>query len=95
MLFFGIFFPLAGTLRGSGDTRTPFYARFVGVFLFLLGFSFVAGIILGYGLPGVYAGLFLTHVCWADIGTAGFLWGDWADTTATMIAERSNASPNE
>lgn len=88
MLFIGIFYPLAGTLRGAGDTRTPFYARFVGVFVFMLGASYLLGITLGYGLPGVYVGIVLSYVCWAVIASAGFLWGSWRETAATMIAER-------
>lgn len=89
MLFFGVFFPLAGALRGAGDTRTPFYARFVGAFAFMLGGSYLLGIAFGYGLPGVYVGIVLSYVCWAVVVGAGFLWGDWAGTAATMMAERA------
>lgn len=89
MLFFGVFFPLAGALRGAGDTRTPFYARFVGAFGFMLGGSYVLGITLGYGLRGVYVGLVLSYACWAAVVSAGFLWGGWAGTAATMMAERA------
>ncbi|WP_255170822.1 MATE family efflux transporter [Natrononativus amylolyticus] len=91
MLFFGIFFPLAGALRGAGDTRTPFYARFVGAFAVMLGVSYVAGIVLGYGLPGVYAGIVLSYVCWAVVVGVGFRWGGWAETAANMMEERADA----
>ena len=89
MLFFGIFFPLAGALRGAGDTRTPFYARLLGAFAFMIGVSYLLGITLGFGLPGVYAGTVLSYVCWAVVVTAGFVWGDWAGTAASMMAERA------
>lgn len=89
MVFLGVFFPLAGALRGAGDTRTPFYARFVGAFGVMLGGSYVLAFTLGFGLLGVYAALVLTHVTWAVIAGAGFLRGDWADTAATMMAERA------
>ncbi len=92
MPFFGVFFPLAGTLRGAGDTRTPFYARFAGSILFLLGFSFVAAVPLGYGLAGVYAGLVLSYVCWAIVVTWGFRHGGWIETATAMIDERAEAS---
>ncbi|QLK24816.1 MATE family efflux transporter [Natrinema zhouii] len=90
MLFFGVFFPLSGSLRGAGDTRTPFYARLTGTVGFLLGFSYLAGITLGYGLPGVYAGIVLSYAWWALIVAVGFRWGDWADKAATMMAERAD-----
>ena len=89
MLFFGIFFPLAGALRGAGDTRTPFYARLVGAFGFMLGVSYLLGIELGYGLSGVYVGIVLSYACWAVVVGAGFLWGEWAETAASMMAERA------
>ncbi|ELY95818.1 MATE family efflux transporter [Natrialba taiwanensis] len=90
MLFFGIFFPISGSLRGAGDTRTPFYARFTGTFGFMLGVSYLAGITLDYGLPGVYVGIILSYAWWTLVVTAGFLWSDWADTAAALIDERSD-----
>lgn len=86
---FGVFFPLAGALRGAGDTRTPFYARLLGSALFLLGASYLLGVTLGYGLPGVHAGLALSYVCWAAVVVVGFRRGGWAETATAMIAERS------
>ncbi len=91
MFFFGIFFPFAGSLRGAGDTRTPFYANLSGTVVFMLGFSYLAGITLDYGLAGVYAGMVLCYAWWALVVTAGFRWGDWADTAASMMAERADA----
>lgn len=55
-------FPFTGSLRGAGDTRTRFYARFTGVFGFMLGFAYFTGVTLGYGLVGVYAGIVLSYV---------------------------------
>ncbi|PGF15700.1 MATE family efflux transporter [Natrinema sp. CBA1119] len=89
MPFFGLFFPLSGSLRGAGDTRTPFYARLTGTTLFLLGFSYLAGVTLGYGLLGVYAGIVLSYAWWALVVGLGFLWGDWAAGAAAMMAERA------
>jgi putative MATE family efflux protein len=91
MLAFGVFFPLAGALRGAGDTRTPFYARLLGAFGFMLGLSYLLGIAFGYGLSGVYVGIVLSYVCWAVVAGAGYRWGDWAGRAATMMAERSTA----
>ena len=91
MVFFGVFFPLAGALRGAGDTRTPFYARLLGAFVFMLGLSYLLAVPLDYGLFGVYVGVVLSYVCWAVVAAAGFLWGDWAGTAASMMAERAEA----
>nr|WP_255197731.1 MATE family efflux transporter [Halorarius litoreus] len=88
MVFFGIFFPLAGSLQGASDTRTPFYARFTGTFGFMLGFSYLVGLHLGYGLSGVYVGIVLTYVWWALVACTGFLWGDWATRAERMMADR-------
>jgi putative MATE family efflux protein len=91
MLAFGAFFPLAGSLRGAGDTRTPFYARFTGTFGFMLGFAYLTGVVFGYGLVGVYAGIVLSYVWWAVVAAAGFLYGDWAGGAERMMAERADA----
>lgn len=89
MVSFGVFFPLAGALRGAGDTRTPFYARFVGTFVFMLGASYLLAIPLGYGLLGVYVGIVLCYGCWAAIVVAGVRWGGWIETATAMIDERA------
>ncbi|MFW5900500.1 MAG: MATE family efflux transporter, partial [Halodesulfurarchaeum sp.] len=57
MVPFGILSPFAGGLRGAGDTRTPFYARAIGTFGFMLGLSFILAVVLDWGLLGVYIGL--------------------------------------
>ncbi|QCS43977.1 MATE family efflux transporter [Natrinema versiforme] len=90
MFFFGLFFPLSGSLRGAGDTRTPFYARFTGTAGFLLGFSYLAGVTFDYGLTGVYVGIVLSYAWWALVVAIGFVWGDWAATAASMMAERAD-----
>ena len=92
MAFFGVFFTFAGALRGAGDTQTPFYAQFTGQFGFMLGFSYLAGVVLGYGLIGVYAGIVLTYVWGTLVVSRGFLWGGWAEKAATMMSERADAS---
>lgn len=88
MLFFAVFFPLAGALQGASDTRTPFYARFTGTVAFMLGFSYLVGIRLGYGLPAIYAGIVLTYAWWALVACVGFVWGDWAEGATRMMSER-------
>ncbi|MFW6448690.1 MAG: MATE family efflux transporter [Halobacteriota archaeon] len=89
---FGVFSPIAGSLRGAGDTRTPFYARISAAIVFLLGFSYVVGVVLGFGLFGVFAGLLLNYLWWSVVVTAGFVWGDWAERADALIAERAAAA---
>lgn len=92
MVFFGLFYTFAGGLRGAGDTRTPFYAQFTGQLAFMLGFSYLVGIVLEYGLIGVYAGIVLTYAWGTVIVVAGFHWGSWADRAATMMTERTETT---
>lgn len=50
---------LRGAMQGAGDTRSPLYASALGIGLFALGFSWLVGVRLGAGLPGVFAGVLL------------------------------------
>jgi putative MATE family efflux protein len=52
--FFGISNALAGSLRGSGDTRFPMVAAVIGMWFVRLPVGWLIGIVLGFGLPGVY-----------------------------------------
>lgn len=89
IVIFGVFSPIAGTLRGAGDTLTPFVGRIIGTVVFLLGFSYVVGIHLGYGLPAIYAAILLNYATWAAVVAIGFQWGSWADKAADLIDERA------
>ncbi len=91
IMIFGIFSPIAGSLRGAGDTRTPFYGRVSGSILFYLGFSYLVAVTLGFGLWGIYAGLILNYLWWTVVVLAGFIWGDWAAQAADMMDERAQA----
>lgn len=84
-------FVFAGGLRSAGDTRTPFYAQFTGQFGFTVGFSYLVGVVGGYGLPGVFAGLVLTYVWGAAVVGVAFSRGRWAETAASLMDERSAA----
>lgn len=92
MVSFGIFSPFAGSLRGAGDTRTPFYARAIGTFGFMLGLSYLLAIPLAWGVMGVYVGLVTSFAVWAVIVAGGFVWGNWAERAAGMMAVRAEVS---
>jgi putative MATE family efflux protein len=44
----------AGSLRGAGDARFPMLATSAGMWLVRLPTAYLFGIVLGWGLPGVY-----------------------------------------
>ena len=90
MVFFGIFFPFAGSLRGAGDTRTPLYARSIGTFGFMLGVSYLLAIPLEWGLAGIHVGIVTSYGCWAAIVVVGYVRGDWAERAAGMMKERES-----
>jgi putative MATE family efflux protein len=86
------FVTLSGALQGGSDTRVPFLARLTGTFGFLLGYSYLVGVVLGYGPAGAYAGIALSYVWMALVVAAGFRWGDWATRAADMMAERGSTA---
>ncbi|CCQ32501.1 DNA damage-inducible protein [Halorhabdus tiamatea SARL4B] len=92
MVFFGVFFPFAGGLRGAGETRIPFYARAIGSFVFMLGLSALLSVGLGWGVTGIYVGLVANYACWAVVAVAGFLWSDWAEKAAGLMEERADVA---
>ncbi|MEF8853346.1 MAG: MATE family efflux transporter [Haloarculaceae archaeon] len=81
---------LAGALQGGSDTRTPFLARTTGLFVFLLGFSYLTSVVLGWGVVGVYAGIFVHYLWILGVIAAGFVYGGWAERAATMMDERGS-----
>lgn len=89
MVFVGVFYPLAGTLVGAGDTRTPFDARFLGVVIFLLGGSYLLGVRFGLGLVGVYVGIVLSSVHLGARRRGRVAVGRLAGVGGTMIADRA------
>jgi len=92
---FGAFYPLAGALQGAGDTRTPFYARLLGVTVCMLGVSYVLSITLDFGLTGIYVGIISTHITWVIIAALGIKYGDWIDNAESMITKREQASTED
>ncbi|CAA9297291.1 MAG: Multi antimicrobial extrusion protein (Na(+)/drug antiporter), MATE family of MDR efflux pumps [uncultured Chloroflexi bacterium] len=44
----------AGSLRGAGDSRFPMISTNLGMWVLRLPSAYLFGIVLGYGLPGVY-----------------------------------------
>jgi len=90
-----VYLVFAGALQGGSDSRTPFLARTTGLFGFLLGFSYLASVVLGWGVVGVYAGVALQWV-WALVVVAwGFARGDWASKAAEMMDARGSGESGD
>jgi Na+-driven multidrug efflux pump len=88
--FLALFVVLSGSLQGGSDTRTPFVARTTGMFGFMVGFAWLVGVHLDYGVVGVYAAVFLYYVWSLAVVAAGFRWGGWAGRAAEMMEERGS-----
>ena len=86
---------LAGSLQGGSDTRTPFVARTTGMLGFMLGFSYLTGVVLGFGVIGVYAGIVLYNVWAAAIVGIQFYRGSWVDRATAMMEERGSGDGSE
>jgi Na+-driven multidrug efflux pump len=61
------------------------------MFGFMVGFTYLAGVVWGYGVVGAYAGLALSYVWMAAVVATSFHRGDWADRAARMLADRGSA----
>ena len=86
--FLATFVALSGALQGGSDTRTPFVARVSGIYLFHLGVAYVGGLVLGFGVEAVYAGIVLNSL-WATLIVAhGFREGKWIARATDMMAAR-------
>lgn len=96
MPFIALFFSFSGALQGASETRIPFIARTTGLLAFFLGFSYLVGSVLGYGVVGAYGGIVLMYVWWALLVSWSFVRSGWADrATAMMEARRSDGSTDE
>ena len=56
-VFFGTYLVLSQALRGAGDTKGPMMITYASTFLVRLPAAYLLGIVLGYGLVGIWLGL--------------------------------------
>ena len=70
---------LRGSLQGAGETRAPLVASAVGVVGFTVGFSWLFGIVLGFGVIGVFAGVLLDALVRTGMLMRVFLAGRWLE----------------
>jgi len=86
---------LQGALRGASETRVPLVARTTGLFGFMVGFTYLAGVVWGYGVLGAYAGLGLSYVWMAFVVATSFHRGDWAGRATRMLADRGSTADDD
>jgi putative MATE family efflux protein len=89
------FVVLQGALRGASETRVPLVARTTGMFGFMVGFTYLAGVVWGYGVYGAYAGLALSYVWMALVVAVSFHRGNWARRAARMMADRGSTQGDD
>ena len=94
-VFIAAYIVLAGSLRGGSETVTPFVARMIGTFVFLLGFTYVAGIWLGYGVYAAYVAVILDFAFRVVfIGTV-FYRRRWVERGTSMMFERGSLESDD
>jgi putative MATE family efflux protein len=81
---------LSGALQGASENRVPFLARVSANLLFLLGATYVLGVVLGYGAVGAYAAVGLNYLWMALVVVAGFRYAGWAGRAARMMDDRGS-----
>ena len=66
-----------GALRGAGDTRWPFAARFVLAWGLQVPLAYLLGFTLGFGLTGAWLGAMVYIIALAAILVLRFRSGAW------------------
>ncbi|MDJ1431899.1 MATE family efflux transporter [Halostagnicola sp. A-GB9-2] len=85
---------LAGSLRGGSETVPPFIARVIGTFVFLLGFTYVFGVVLEYGVVAAYVAVVLDFVFRVAYLGVVFYRRRWIDRGTSMMRERGSIEEN-
>lgn len=66
-----------GCLRGAGDTRYTAFASTISVTIIRTGFSYLCGIVLGWGIPGIWLGILADQVSRFLLTSIRFNSGKW------------------
>lgn len=70
-------FPLANTLRASGDVRFPMVVSVASMWIFRIGASYLAEYLFHFGLMSIYVGTYMDWVARAIIYSARYKGGKW------------------
>ncbi|MCE9589745.1 MAG: hypothetical protein K8S99_04405 [Planctomycetes bacterium] len=76
-VFFASYAVLAQAMRGAGDTRTAMIMTYSSTYLVRLPLAYIVGIVMGYGLPGVWVALCAELVLRGCLFAGRFLHGGW------------------
>ncbi len=76
VVFWGVSGAATGPLRASGDTRWPFYANLLGLYVFAIPLAYV-GSITAVGVWGIYLSLAAESVVPAGVNYHRFATGQW------------------
>ena len=76
-LFWGASFILPGALRASNDVRFTSIVAIFSMWVFRVGFSYILGVTLGWGVVGVWAAMILDWVVRDLFYVPRFLTGGW------------------
>jgi Na+-driven multidrug efflux pump len=86
------FVALSGAFSGASETRVPFVARVTGLAAFLLGGTYLVGVVLGLGPVGAYLGIAGSYLWMAGVVAWRFHRGEWALRAADMMGERDRTA---
>lgn len=79
-----------GSLRGGSETLVPFLSRTSGLFVFLLGGTYVFGIVAGYGVAATY-GAIVAYFAWRLLFSAAvYARRNWLDRATDMMIDRGS-----
>ena len=70
-------FGLANAIRAAGDVRYTMYVGVFSMFAFRLGFSYLLGIVMNYGVKGVWAAMALDWIVRSAFFVFRFKSGKW------------------
>jgi Na+-driven multidrug efflux pump len=76
-VFFALAMVVRNGLRGVGDTQWILGITMVSCFLIRLPAAYIFGVVLGWGLPGIWIGLSGELVIRGLLFLARFVWGGW------------------
>ncbi len=80
-IFFGTYLALSEAMRGAGDTRGTMRLNYLSTFGLRLPAAYVFGVVMGWGLTGVWIGLCSELVFRGCLFARRFLRGAWMQVT--------------
>ncbi|MCD6369158.1 MAG: MATE family efflux transporter [Thermoproteales archaeon] len=75
--FLGLYMVYSGGLRGSGDTKSPFYASLISIWSLRIGLGYLLGFIFGWRVAGVWIGGLLDFILRAIFLYYAYRIGRW------------------